>query len=209
MITLKNTSAKTETTNQNCDTLHYCDLLQLYFLQLVIENLEDGILILNEAGNVFHANASAYQISTQLKSEYGKEKFIHPVISQLCQSLIDHQSWNSDNLMILSDEIIVNQSNIFRIRVKYLSFKITQIPYFLVTIENRYETLKNFAIAEVKKYELTPREAEIWSLYRGNYSYKDIAAKLYITINTVKKHMKNIHAKRQAYLKTQQHYQIF
>ncbi|OUL27831.1 helix-turn-helix transcriptional regulator [Nostoc sp. RF31YmG] len=208
MITLKKTSAKTENTIQNCNTFHSCDLLQLYFLQLVIENLEDGILIVSEAGNVFHANASAYHICTQFKAEYGNQKFIHPVISRLCQSLIENQSWNSKKLIILADEIIVNQSNIFRIRVKYLKFEITQIPYFLVTIENCYKTLKNVTIFEVKKYDLTPREAEIWSLYRGNYSYKDIAAKLYISINTVKKHMRNIHAKRQAYLKAQQHYQI-
>ncbi|MDZ8053585.1 MAG: helix-turn-helix transcriptional regulator [Aulosira sp. ZfuVER01] len=203
MITLTNTSIKTKTTIQNHHESDYCDLLQVYFLQVVIESLEDGILILNEAGKVVHANAPAYQICTQLRQEYGHQKFIHPVIWQLCQSLIDRQSFNADKLIILSDEIVVNRSSIFRIRVRCLNLKTTQMRHFLVTIENRNESLKNIAISEVIKYDLTPREAEIWSLYRGNYSYKDIAAKLYITINTVKKHMKNIHAKRQAYLEVQ------
>jgi DNA-binding CsgD family transcriptional regulator len=34
-------------------------------------------------------------------------------------------------------------------------------------------------------------------LRRANYTCKEIAAELYISLNTVKKHMKNIHAKRE------------
>lgn len=86
----------------------------------------------------------------------------------------------------------------FRIRVRLLDLDRFKMPCLLVTIENQYESLKNVAFTEVKKFDLTPREAEIWFLYRSNYSYKEIATKLYITINTVKKHMKNIHTERQA-----------
>ncbi|BAY07024.1 helix-turn-helix transcriptional regulator [Calothrix sp. NIES-2098] len=203
MLTLKKISAKTNISSKNCHRFDENNLLQVYFFQLLIESLEDGILILDDMGKVVHANASAYPMCTQLQQEYGHQKFMHSVIWQLCQSLIDKQHLNADNPIVLSDEIVVNPSSIFRIRVRCLNLKITQMPHFLVTIENSHESLKNIAIAEVIKYDLTPREAEIWSLYRGNYSYKDIAAKLYITINTVKKHMKNIHAKRQAYLEAQ------
>lgn len=200
MITITNTSVKTITKVRKLGKYNYNNWLQVDFLQAVIESLEDGILILNQAGKLIHANASAYDICVQLNPEYNAQTFIHPVIRQLCQSLIDNQNSNFNKLIILSDEIIVNQSNIFRIRVKWLHFNNARKPYFLVTIENRHESLKSVAIAEIKKYNLTPREAEIWSLYRGKYSYKDIAAKLYITINTVKKHMKNIHAKRQIFM---------
>ena len=47
------------------------------------------------------------------------------------------------------------------------------------------------------KCNLTSREQEIWSLRRSNYSYKEIAAELHITLNTVKKHLKNIYSKRE------------
>jgi WD40 repeat protein len=46
-----------------------------------------------------------------------------------------------------------------------------------------------------QKHGLTPREQDIWLLYRTNYSYKQIANELNISLNTVKKHMKNIYAK--------------
>jgi len=204
MNTLTQVSAKTVFKPQKLDIVNYPDLLQVYFFQAVIENLEDGILILTKSGELLHANASADHICSQLNLENCHQKFVHPVIRQLCQSLIDSQGFTDDTRIILSDEIVLNQATIFRIRVRWLNLNSVQMPYFLVTIENQYQSLKNIAIAEVKKYDLTPREAEIWSLYRSKYSYKDIAAQLYITVNTVKKHMKNIHAKRQLFLETRQ-----
>ncbi len=203
MTTLTQTATTPNIKVQNSEILNYPDLMQVYFFQAVIENLEDGILILNETGELLHANASADQICLQLNLENCHEKFIHPVIQHLCQSLIDSRSFTDNQGLILSDEIVFNQTTVFRIRVRWLNLNSMQMPYFLVTIENQYQSLKNIAIAEVKKYDLTPREAEIWSLYRGKYSYKDIATKLYITVNTVKKHMKNIHAKKQAFLEMQ------
>lgn len=57
--------------------------------------------------------------------------------------------------------------------------------------------------ADVQKYGLTCREAEVWFLHRNKYSYKEIADKLFVTINTVKKHMKNIYAKHYTYTEQQ------
>lgn len=48
--------------------------------------------------------------------------------------------------------------------------------------------MRNLAIAEAAQYHLTQRETDIWCLYRANYSYKEIADYLYISINTVKKY---------------------
>lgn len=200
MMTVTQTSAKAAIKTQNLDNIDAHELLQASFLQAVIEGLEDGILIVNAIGKLIHANASAHLICSQLNPGINQLNFVPPVIWQLCKTLLDSQNSLSKRLIILSDEIVLNQSTILRVRVRLVNLEGCQIPNFLVTIENRYESLKNIAIAEIQKYDLTPRESEIWCLYRGNYSYKDIAAKLYITINTVKKHMKNIHAKRQTFL---------
>jgi len=54
--------------------------------------------------------------------------------------------------------------------------------------------------AEIEKYGLTPRESEVWLLYRANYSRKEIAAELFISIDTVKKHLKNIKTKQDKFL---------
>ncbi|MBH8553967.1 LuxR family transcriptional regulator [Nostocaceae cyanobacterium CENA357] len=201
MITLAKTSANVNTVvSPKRPSVKLRNLQQAEFLQEILEGLGDGILILTAAGELVHANASAYHICCQLNQGHFDSNSIPSTIWHLCQSLLDSQRFLSDPIMMLSDEIVLDKLTIFRIRVRFLDLETFDIPCLLVTIENRYESMKNIAIAEIKKYELTPREAEIWCLYRSNYSYKEIATKLHITLNTVKKHMKNIHAKRQEFL---------
>ncbi|MGJ5632150.1 LuxR C-terminal-related transcriptional regulator [Nostoc sp. CALU 1950] len=200
MIALTNTLVKKVAEPQQLDSIDSHDSKRADFLQEVIEGLEDGILILSQAGEVVHTNASAHRLCCQFNQDNCNENFVPPVIWELCESLLSSRYLFSDKLIILSDEIVLDKSNVFRVRVRLLDLDGFEVPCLLVTIENQCESLKSLAITEVKKFDLTPREAEIWFLYRNNYSYKEIATKLYITINTVKKHMKNIHTKRQAYL---------
>ncbi|MFN6481752.1 MULTISPECIES: helix-turn-helix transcriptional regulator [unclassified Nostoc] len=200
MIALTKKLVKTLAKPEQLDSINLHTSKRADFLQEVIEGLEDGILILSQTGEVIHANASAHRLYRKFNQDNFNKNFISPVIWNLCESLLSSQYLFSDQLIILSDEIVVDKSNVFRIRVRLLDLDGFEVPCLLVTIENQCESLKSLAITEVKKFDLTPREAEIWFLYRSNYSYKEIATKLYITINTVKKHMKNIHTKRQAYL---------
>ena len=202
MMTLTNNLAKeTVESQQEDDDVDCDDLQQANFLQEVIEGLQDGILIVTETGELIHANASGYRFCYQINQGNSDQNVLPPVIWQLCESLIESRNLFPEQLIIAIDEIVLDKLTNFRVRVRWLDLDLFEYPCFLVTIENRYETLKNSAIAEIKKYDLTPREAEIWLLYRSNYSYKEIANELYITLNTVKKHMKNIHAKRQVFLK--------
>ncbi len=200
MIALTKTLVQIVAEPQQLDSINLHESKRADFLQEVIEGLEDGILILSKAGKVIHANASAHRLCCQFNQGNFNQNFVPPAIWNLCKSLLNSRYLFSDKLLILSDEIVLDKSNIFRIRVRLLDLDGFEVPCLLVTIENQYESVKNVALTEVKKFDLTPREAEIWFLYRSNYSYKEIANKLYITINTVKKHMKNIHTKRQASL---------
>ncbi|MBF2017335.1 MAG: helix-turn-helix transcriptional regulator [Rivularia sp. T60_A2020_040] len=173
------------------------DLEQLPFLLQIIENIEDGILILTETGEVVHCNASAYSICSQIEQlDSVNQNSITSLIRNLCELSSKNQTKNQT---IWLEDIFVDESAMFRLRVRWLNLELTKQPYLLVTIENRYETLKNAALSEANKYHLTQREAEIWSLYRATSSYKQIANKLYITVNTVKKHIKNIRAKQQRF----------
>jgi DNA-binding CsgD family transcriptional regulator len=69
-------------------------------------------------------------------------------------------------------------------------------PCLLLTIEDRQQAVLNLVIEEADRYGLSPREKEVWLLQQSNYTYKQIAAELGITPNTVKKHMRNIYAKK-------------
>ncbi|BAZ00462.1 hypothetical protein NIES37_44540 [Tolypothrix tenuis PCC 7101] len=171
------------------------------FLQTVIDSIDDAMLILTEVGEVVSANTSAHRICAELNQGSSNLNFVPPVIWSVCQSLIDSQELFPDKTIIIESEINTENLGAFRIRVRWLTSEERTQPYLLVTIEDQHQSMQNDAVsAEVKMYRLTPREAEIWFLYRSGCSYKEIAARLYITMNTVKKHMKNIHFKRQSSL---------
>jgi DNA-binding CsgD family transcriptional regulator len=165
-------------------------------LHAVIESLTDGILIVTEQGQVIHANTSARQICRQCSPEHAPN-MVPPQIWCICESLIERRSSFPDQIITVEDEIATNCPVPIRVRVRWLSLRMVAQPCLLVTLEDRYQSARKRAIAEVQQYGLTPREAEVWLLRRANYTYEEIAQKLYIALNTVKKHMKSIHAKRQ------------
>ncbi|WP_231936217.1 LuxR C-terminal-related transcriptional regulator [Fischerella sp. NIES-3754] len=197
MITLANISLHFKA-NIKC---HYCQ--QADFLKEVIDSLQDGLLIISETGELIYANASAHHIFNQLSQDNYHQHKLPEAIWQICELLVVSHKLFPDKLLILSDEISLDRLKLFRVRVKLLNLEKFKHYCFLVTIENRYESMRNLVNAEVTQYNLTQREADIWSLYRASYSYKEIADHFYISINTVKKHMKNIHAKRQMFLESQ------
>lgn len=196
MKPLSKTSIKPRFRPDKPDNFVFDNFPQADFLQAVIESLLYGILILTNSGEILQANSCAFRICDQLNQGTSKRDVVPSVIWKLCQALIESQSLFSEQKIILSDEIIIDKLNTFRIWVRWLNLYQFNQPILLVMIEDECELIKNVAISEARKYHFTCRETEIWSLYRAKYSYQEIAAKLCITINTVKKHMKNIHAKR-------------
>jgi DNA-binding CsgD family transcriptional regulator len=169
-------------------------------LQAIIEGFVDGVLILTEEGDWIHANDCARRICNQLSQSTSQINSVPQPIWHICESLIDSRKLFPDQRMIIEAELDTDNSRVFRVRVRWLHLDGSEQPYLLVTVEDRNQSAKNAALTEAHKYGLTPREAEVWLLRRANYSYKEIAAKLYITLNTVKKHMKSVYAKQQANL---------
>ncbi|MGB3761515.1 MAG: helix-turn-helix transcriptional regulator [Rivularia sp. (in: cyanobacteria)] len=161
---------------------------KLHLMQAVIESFVDGIFILTMHGELVHANERARCIC---KGEVPAE------IQRICQSLSESsQLFPSQNISIES-EINTQSAAKIRVRARWLQANESNNDYLIVTLEDRKQTNQSMAISEARKYALTEREAQVWLLRRANYSYQEIAQELYITINTVKKHLKNIYAKQQ------------
>ncbi len=171
-----------------------------YFLQAIIEGFVDGVLILTETGEWIHSNECARRICRQLCSEQLQRNLVPSSIWQICSALVESRELFPDQSMVIEAEIDTNETTVLRVRVRWLELESNPSPYLLVTLEDRKQSTQKAAIAEAKKYDLTPREAEVWLLRRAHYSYKEIAAKLYITVNTVKKHLKSVYAKQQTNL---------
>lgn len=166
-------------------------------LQAVLEGFIDGVLILSEQGEWIHANDRARRICEQLTKGLTQPDRVPQEIWRACQSLISSLNLYPNKALTIEDEITTDQAASYRVRAQWLTLERFQHPCLLVTLEDRLQSLRQAAIGEAQRYGLTPRELEVWLRYRAGYSYKAMATELYITHNTVKKHMKNIHAKRQ------------
>jgi DNA-binding CsgD family transcriptional regulator len=176
------------------------DQLDNVLLQGIIENFIDGILILTDRGELVQANNLACQICNRLVQGKPQPNLVPQEIWRVCQALIEICGSYCDRSVIMESEITTEPSTTLRIRARWLALDVRSHPCLLVILEDRYHSIQNLAIAEVDRYGLSPREAEVWLLRRANYYLKDIATELHISLNTVKKHLKNIHAKREKLL---------
>lgn len=169
-------------------------------MQTVLDGFMDGVLILSEHGKLIYGNSCAHRICCRLLPEASSLTAVPQQIWRICEALLDSRSVFPDRTIIIEDEIAIGTTSCIRIRARWIDLSDANRPYLSITLEDRQESLHNTAIAEARKYNLTPREAEVWRLRKANCTYKAIAAELHIAIDTVKKHLKNIHAKREAFM---------
>jgi DNA-binding CsgD family transcriptional regulator len=157
----------------------------------VLECLVDGVLLLSPTGQVLYANSMAHQICDQLPAATPAQ--LPAAVWRTCEALIESRELYGDRPLIL-EETLGN----YRLRVQWMETEAFPEPCLLVRLEDQQQSLVSLAIAEAKKFHMTQREAEVWALRRANLSRKEIAVRLYISIDTVKKHLSNIQLKRQA-----------
>ncbi|PSB24521.1 helix-turn-helix transcriptional regulator [Stenomitos frigidus] len=172
-------------------------LKQPSLLQALLEGFIDGVLILTDQGEWIHANDRARRICNQLTQGLAQPDRVPQEIWRTCQGLIGSLKRYPQTAVTFEDEIITGKTVSYRIRAQWLNLELWQHPCLLITLEDQVQSIQSTAIAEGQQYQLTPRELDVWLRYRASYTYKEIATELYITHNTVKKHMKNIFAKRQ------------
>ncbi|MBD2082192.1 LuxR family transcriptional regulator [Leptolyngbya sp. FACHB-17] len=161
------------------------------FLLSVLEGLVDGILIVSQQGQLLFANTPGAEICQKLSpyQQYPAE------VWRSCEALIESRQWYGARPLLIESELQTENHQTYRICVQWLQL---EQPCLLVRLEDQQRSLQSLAVTEAKKFGLTPREAEVWFLKRCNLSRKEIAAQLFITIDTVKKHLGNIQLKRQA-----------
>jgi DNA-binding CsgD family transcriptional regulator len=189
---LRQRYVKETTKNEHLQSTSQPDLLPA-----MIETFMDGILILTTERELILTNEYARCISRQLMPNLDTNNEVPESIWHVCQSLIESRQLFPEKKIILESEVATNQGLKLRVRARWLQFNSDHDNLLLVTVEDSHQYAQSSAIADARKYHLTNREMEVWQLRQANVSYQAIANQLYITINTVKKHLKNIYAKRQ------------
>lgn len=167
------------------------------FLETVLEGFVDGILVVNDHGETLYSNTLARKICHQLNTNTPPVHNLPGEVWRACQALIENRELYAKQTIVL-ESLVTLPATTIRIRVQWLELS-AQTNLLLVRLEDQQQMLRALAIAESQQYGLTKREAEVWLLRRLGCSYKAIAGQLCITLDTVRKHLKNIYAKRQSF----------
>ena len=158
----------------------------------ILEGLLDAVLIADVQGALLYTNLSAQKICRQLNIVNLQTHAIWS-ICELLKSQIDRA-------LVLESDLTIAQTH-YRIRVQWLnSIEEAQDSRLIVRFENQQHSMRCTAILDAQYFRLTPRESEVWDLRNQGRSRREIADQLYISIDTVKKHLANIQIKRQIYL---------
>ncbi|MEO1404176.1 MAG: LuxR C-terminal-related transcriptional regulator [Cyanobacteria bacterium J06635_1] len=164
-------------------------------LKGVLESLIDGVVIFTDSGKLVHASASAHQTLAPFLQDERCAKQLRQELDRLCKAVVDGARTYPDQTVVVESELSDCEAGAIRIRVRWLRLSAYANPLILMSVEDQKQSMKAKALSEASKYELTRREAEVWSLRHYNFSYQEIAARLFISVNTVKKHLKNIRIK--------------
>lgn len=178
-------------------------IINPFLLQGVLEGLTDGILILSEQGEWIYHNYYAYCICQRLSQGSGDPKTVPEVIWRNCEALLESRTLFPDQPVVIESEVTLDPSDVYRIRVRWLTLEDSSRPYLAVLLEDRRQSMQSRAIAEAILYDLTPRQADVWLLRRAGFSYQQIAVELFITLNTVKRHLKDIRLKQKLAIGTE------
>ena len=153
-------------------------------------------MIVTEQKKLIYSNENAQRILGKLHQGKVNTNIIPEEIWYVCQFLIQSRSLFPNQCWTIQSRIFTEYSTTLDIQVRWFHIETIEIPCLLITLEDRHQAIKNVAAEEAQFYQLTRREKEVWLLHRGQYTYKEIASELCITPNTVKKHMRSIHAKQ-------------
>lgn len=166
----------------------------------LVNLLPDGVLILSDRGEILFANTYATKLCQTLLQSDKDAHTLPQEIRQLAAILqvTEATPLSPERLALLEGEFYIGKTNDVRVRIQLIQPDDRETPCFLIVLEDRQETVRRAAAAEIRKFNLTPREAEVWLWRRTGLTYNEIASKLFVTIDTVKKHLKNIYAKQEA-----------
>ncbi|HIK18074.1 MAG TPA: helix-turn-helix transcriptional regulator [Leptolyngbyaceae cyanobacterium M33_DOE_097] len=158
-----------------------------------------GMVVLTETREVVDIDLGAQRIFNQIKTVSAQSERIPEEVWCVAQALIESRAIFPEHNWQIEFKFAASTALALRVQARWLVAP-GDHPYVVLLFLEVKQSLRERALCEARKCNLTARELEVWLLFQANHTYRQIADKLYITLNTVKKHMKNIHAKRRSVL---------
>jgi DNA-binding CsgD family transcriptional regulator len=165
-------------------------------LSRLFEGFADGVLLLSQEGSCLYSNQEGRRLCQVLKEGRHSAEAVPLGVWLMCRPMIESRSLFADLALVPTQTLTGAKHQLVRAKVQWLDFLPDSEAYLLVLLEDQSRSAQATALMEAVRYRLTPREKDVWLLRHANCSYKEIAAKLFVSVNTVKRHLKSISAKR-------------
>ncbi len=168
----------------------------LAMLSRLFEGFTDGVLLLSQDGACLYSNQEGRRLCQVLKEGQHSAEAVPLGVWLMCRHMIESRSLFADLALVPTQMLTGAKNQPVRTKVQWLDFLPGPEACLLVLLEDQSRSAQATALLEAMRYKLTPREKDVWLLRHANCSYKEIAAKLFVSVNTVKRHLKSISAKR-------------
>jgi DNA-binding CsgD family transcriptional regulator len=169
---------------------------ELAMLSRLFEGFADGVLLLTQEGICLYSNQEGQRLCQVLKEGRHSADALPLGVWLMCRHMIESRSLFADLALVPTQTFIGAKNQLVRAKVQWLDLPPDSEAYLLVLLEDQSRSAQATSLLEAVRYKLTPREKDVWLLRHANCSYKEIAAKLFVSVNTVKRHLKSISAKR-------------
>ncbi|MBE9070484.1 helix-turn-helix transcriptional regulator [Leptolyngbya cf. ectocarpi LEGE 11479] len=177
------------------------------FLESFLEAFSEGILVFDLSGALLYVNEAACGLLKQATSTYEQQRLLEREIRALYRLMVEQSTdrieaqTSLDEIPLRSVEAEVMLSLNMQLRIHVRRFQVCTYPDEMVWVrlEDRQQLSRARALLESRWYGLSEREGEVWQLRQAGFTYAEVAQRLFITVNTVKKHVRNIRAKRELY----------
>lgn len=184
------------------------DRLTPDYLAIVFKALMDkifpfrGFLLLNQKGELIQSSPQGKVLCEAIQGdlpESGKrDRKLPSAIADLASHLIESRELFPKLKVQLQDDVFLEASTRVRIQGEWIDLDSQHPPCMVVTLEDLTKVAQERAVFDAHCYQFTQRETEVWELYLQGLSYRQISEMLFISLNTVKLHMKHIHSKRKS-----------
>ncbi|MEM6838636.1 MAG: LuxR C-terminal-related transcriptional regulator [Cyanobacteria bacterium P01_C01_bin.120] len=183
------------------------DQLALIF-ELVLDQIfpYQGFMLLTHQGIVLQSSpyaqklcqAMEHQERSQGNQSRGLEEQLPVEIRELIRCLQESRQLFPEHRIQLQDLVVLRDNSRIRLEANWIDLEQPQPTGIVIRFENLTQIAHQQALTDACRYHLTEREREVWECVLLGMSYTQIGQELFISINTVKRHMKSIYRKQEA-----------
>ncbi|MGD1860758.1 MAG: helix-turn-helix transcriptional regulator [Leptolyngbyaceae cyanobacterium] len=177
-------------------TMDYLSMLFKTFLDTVFPH--QGFMLLDGQGNLIQSSPYADHLSQQMTDycESGScQTSLWAALRTLVECLIESRQLFPGEHIQLRDEVTLTDGTQVSIEAEWVELDGPSTACVVVTLKIQTVIAHLQASCEAFRHGLTERETEVWQHSLLGLSYSAIGQKLFISINTVKQHMKRIYQK--------------